>query len=101
MKFLDYFKYAIDNILKHKLRSILVVISSIIAMLLMSLAIFLYELDNYKYDVVLDIASTIEDVNELKKFKKNINIGLVIDSSDKVLPINDEVYYCPIDIIGL
>lgn len=47
MKFLDYFKYAIDNILKHKLRSILVVISSIIAMLLMSLAIFLYELDNY------------------------------------------------------
>lgn len=37
----------------------------------------------------------------LKKFKKNINIGLVIDSSDKVLPINDEVYYCPIDIIGL
>ena len=37
----------------------------------------------------------------LKKFKKNINIGLVIDSSDKVLPINDEVYYCPLYIIGL
>lgn len=37
----------------------------------------------------------------LKKYKKNINIGLVIDSSDKVLPINDDVYYCPIDIIGL
>ena len=38
---------------------------------------------------------------KLKKFKKNINIGLVIDSSDKVLQINDEVYYCSIDIIGL
>lgn len=37
----------------------------------------------------------------LEKYKKNINIGLVIDSSDKVFPINDKVYYCPIDIIGL
>ena len=32
----------------------------------------IYELDEYKYNVVLDIASTIEDVNELKKFKKKI-----------------------------
>lgn len=37
----------------------------------------------------------------LEKYKKNINIGLVIDSSNKVFPINDKVYYCPIDIIGL
>lgn len=37
----------------------------------------------------------------LEKYKKNINIGLVIDSSDKVFQINDKVYYCPIDIIGL
>lgn len=37
----------------------------------------------------------------LKKYKKIINTGLVIDSSDKVFPINDSVYYCPIDIIGL
>ncbi len=37
----------------------------------------------------------------LKKYKKIINTGLVIDSSSKVFPINDEVYYCPIDIIGL
>lgn len=37
----------------------------------------------------------------LKKYKKQVNIGLVIDSSGKVFPINDEVYYCPIDIIGL
>lgn len=37
----------------------------------------------------------------LEKYKKNINIGLVIDSSNKVFPINDKVYYCPIDLIGL
>lgn len=37
----------------------------------------------------------------LEKYKKTINIGLVIDSSNKVFPINDKVYYCPIDIIGL
>lgn len=37
----------------------------------------------------------------LKKYKKDINVGLIIDSSDKVFPINDEVYYCPIDLIGL
>ena len=32
----------------------------------------IYELDDYKYNVVLDIASTIEDVNELSKLKKKI-----------------------------
>jgi len=37
----------------------------------------------------------------LEKYNKKINIGLVIDSSDKVFPINDSVYYCPIDLIGL
>ena len=37
----------------------------------------------------------------LEKYKKTINIGLVIDSSNKVFPINDKVFYCPIDIIGL
>lgn len=37
----------------------------------------------------------------LKKYNKKVNVGLVIDSSDTVFPINDEVYYCPIDIIGL
>ncbi len=39
--------------------------------------------------------------NVLKKYNKNVNIGIVIDSSNKVFPINDEVYYCPLDIIGL
>ncbi len=37
----------------------------------------------------------------LNKYNKPINKGLVIDSSDKVFPINSEVFYCPIDIIGL
>ena len=37
----------------------------------------------------------------LEKYNKTINTGLVIDSSNKVFPINDKVYYCPIDIIGL
>ena len=32
----------------------------------------IYELDDYKYNVVLDMASTIEDVSELKIFKKKI-----------------------------
>lgn len=42
-----------------------------------------------------------KNFNVLKKYNKKINVGLIIDSSDKVFPINDEVYYCPIDIIGL
>ncbi len=42
-----------------------------------------------------------KNFNVLKKYKKKVNIGLVIDSSNKVFPINDEVYYCPIDLIGL
>ncbi len=37
----------------------------------------------------------------LKKYNKKVNVGLVIDSSDKLFPINEEVYYCPLDIIGL
>lgn len=32
----------------------------------------IYELDDYKYGVVLDMASTIEDINELSKLKKKI-----------------------------
>ena len=32
----------------------------------------IYELDDYKYNVVLDMASTIEDINELSKLKKKI-----------------------------
>ena len=27
--------------------------------------------------------------------------GLVIDSCEKIFPINEKVYYCPISLIGL
>ncbi len=37
----------------------------------------------------------------LKKYKKSVKTGLVIDSSDQISPINEEVYYCPLDIVGL
>lgn len=72
--------------------------------------------DQYEVDLIIDSYDSIYPIeikkginpvsynkrfNMLKKYQKKINIGLVIDSSDKVLPINDEVYYCPIDIIGL
>lgn len=36
----------------------------------------------------------------LKKYDKKVNVGLVLYSGDQILPINDEVYYCPIDLIG-
>lgn len=72
--------------------------------------------DQYEVDLIIESFDSIypieikkginpvshsKNFNMLKKYKKKINIGLVIDSSDKVLPINDEVYYCPIDLIGL
>lgn len=37
----------------------------------------------------------------LKKYGKNIMTGLVIDSCEKIFPINEKVYYCPISLIGL
>jgi len=55
----------------------------------------------------IEIKKGINPVSRSKKFKvlekfgKKINIGLVIDSSDKVFPINDVAYYCPVDLIGL
>lgn len=49
----------------------------------------------------INLVSHTKKFTILKKYKKRINTGLVIDSSNKVFPINDEVYYCPIDIIGL
>lgn len=72
--------------------------------------------DQHEVDLIIDSFDSIypieikKDINPvshtkkftiLKKYKKIINTGLVIDSSNKVFPINDEVYYCPIDIIGL
>ncbi len=64
-------------------------------------------IDSYDSIYPIEIKKGINPVSHtkkftiLKKYKKRINTGLVIDSSNKVFPINDEVYYCPIDIIGL
>lgn len=51
----------------------------------------IYELDDYKYDVVLDIASTIEDVNELKKFKKKIVFYNRLDDKHFEVTLDDSV----------
>lgn len=37
----------------------------------------------------------------LKKYNRPIMKGLVIDSCEKLAPINDDVFYCPISLIGL
>ena len=72
--------------------------------------------DQYEVDLIIDSFDSIypieikkginpvsnkKNFNILKKYGKHINVGLVIASCDKVFPINEEVYYCPIDIIGI
>ncbi|MDO5330061.1 MAG: ATP-binding protein [Bacillota bacterium] len=37
----------------------------------------------------------------LNKYGKKVNVGLVIDSSERLMRLNDEAYICPIDTIGL
>lgn len=51
----------------------------------------IYELDDYKYDVVLDMASTIEDVNELKKFKKKIVFYNRLNNEDFEITLDNSV----------
>ncbi len=64
-------------------------------------------IDNFDSITPIEIKKGINPVSHNKNFKVlekygvKVNTGLVIDSSDKVFPINDCVYYCPIDLIGL
>ncbi len=51
----------------------------------------IYELDDYKYNVVLDIASTIEDINELYKFKKKIVFYNRLNDEDFEVTLDDSV----------
>ena len=51
----------------------------------------IYELDDYKYNVVLDIASTINDVNELKKFKKKIIFYSRLNKEEFAINLDDSV----------
>ena len=37
----------------------------------------------------------------LEQYKLHIATGLIIDTSDKVFPLNKDTYYCPVGMIGL
>ena len=37
----------------------------------------------------------------LEQYKMPVATGLVIDTSDKVFPLNKDTYYCPVGLIGL
>ena len=51
----------------------------------------IYELDDYKYNVVLDMASIVEDINELKKFKKKIVFYNRLDDKNFEVTLDDSV----------
>ena len=51
----------------------------------------IYELDDYKYDVVLGMASTIDDINELSKFKKKILFYSRLNNEDFEVTLDDSV----------
>ena len=40
-------------------------------------------------------------INILEQYKMPIETGLIIDTSDKVFPLNRNTYYCPVGMIGL
>lgn len=37
----------------------------------------------------------------LNQYKMPVEVGLIIDTSDKVFPLNRNAYYCPVSLIGL
>ena len=37
----------------------------------------------------------------LNKYKTKIGTGLIIDTSDKLFPLNENVYFCPVGMIGI
>lgn len=51
----------------------------------------IYELDDYKYNVVLGMASTIDDINELSKFKKKILFYSRLNNEDFEVNLDDSV----------
>lgn len=51
----------------------------------------IYELDDYKYDVVLDMASIVEDINELSKLKKKIVFYNRLTDEDFEVTLDDSV----------
>ena len=51
----------------------------------------IYELDDYKYNVVLDMASIVEDINELSKLKKKIVFYNGLTDEDFEVTLDDSV----------
>ena len=37
----------------------------------------------------------------LEQYKMPIATGLIIDTSDKVYPLNKDAYYCPVGLVGM
>ncbi len=37
----------------------------------------------------------------LEKYKMPITTGLIIDTSEKIFPLNENAYYCPVGLIGM
>ena len=58
----------------------------------------IYELDDYKYDVVLDIASTIEDVNISKMVEFASDV--LSDRKDKLINLKDNAGYSQLVLLG-
>ncbi len=42
-----------------------------------------------------------KNFNFLQKYNRKILKGLIIDSCEKIVPLNNEIFYCPISMIGL
>ena len=42
-----------------------------------------------------------KNFNILQQYKMPIATGIIIDTSDRVFPLNREAYYCPVGMIGL
>ena len=72
--------------------------------------------DNKEADFIIEYADSITPIeikkginplssnfnfNYLKKYNKSLNKGIVIDSRKDIFPLNEEVSYCPIFMIGL
>ena len=45
--------------------------------------------------------SSNKNFDVLKKYKKPILKCLIIDSCENITPINENVFYCPVSLIGL
>ena len=59
----------------------------------------LFSIFNNLFRPKRSITSGLVDIDY--KFLYNVLIGLVIDSRESIFPVNRDVYYCPVSLIGL